>query len=438
MLKPPSRRLVRIVVGIALWCSVVLWASLLLTERRGGDTTTLHDLSDFFITQDVTFDVELTRRQFLELGDSVYVQPVDRAADSEPVLVGEVASLVGDDGEVRAEFYGLTRRARLRIFDWHSATLYADASARLILVPDAIVWVVDTLLTSENLSRLAKEWNDTMLRHREEIFRLTTPIVRDVIHDVERTVDEALEPFMARHRREIQRLSNDLQEDLTSEEVSALFEKHVLPVAEKQFRPILVEIGDEIWGRLPLWSFSWRIAYQSLPLTSNDYVKERWREFAENEVRPLVLTHLEKFVAATREVARQALSKDDVKQHARSMFSKLTAHPEFQKLAQTFLKEVFLDDPRFHQRMIARVRSEQFQQALAAASVHVEPMLRRMADIVFGSRQEGITREFARVLRAQILRRDRRRFVLSPGSSASGPLAAEARVPVKVEVEKPR
>ena len=63
--------------------------------------------------------------------------------------------------------------------------------------------------------------------------------------------------------------------------------------------------------------------------------------------------------------------------------------------------------------------------------------MREIGDIVLGTRESGITPEFARVLRTQILEKDRQRLFLAPGAAASPALDDGASITATVEIEAP-
>jgi len=410
------RRGLRISLGILLWASALFLGARLLTATRDGDTSTLSELGRFFGQRARRLTVTFPRDAWIEVGDDVEVG--GRRA-------GEIEALLDPAGQVLSSLYGYTRAARIRLHDAVRVELSNAASARLVRVPQTAAWVVQTLFTAETVPKVAEEWNQTMLLHREEIFALVTPIVRDVILDLERHIEAELPGFLERHRDEIRALSEGLEKDLKGEDFAAVFEKEIWPIAQPKVRPIIEEMSREIWEKLPLWRFATRLAYQTLPLTDNDHLQRAWVVFLEEQVVPIIRLHSDEIVQATREVAREALAKPEVTESFRRAFSGLLSEPRFHQLAQAFLRELILDNGDFHRAMLARWRSPEVERAVAAASTQVEPMVRRMGDILLGTRQEGITREFARVLRSQILLKDLQRIEIDPGPVAAGPLAGE-------------
>ena len=417
-------------LGFSLWCGLAVATGSLLTEHRGESAGTLSQLRAYFRSEGSDLTVELPDAYFIELGDAVFL------AGRDGEQIGEVEAILDESGAARPEFFGPARRVRLRFYDRDEVQVFADARARLVLVPDAFVWVLETLFTKDNVPKIAAEWNATMLRHRDEIFRLLTPIARDLIRDVEVTVEESLDRFVAAHQTEITLLAEALHGDFDDRRVADIFQREIWPIAEAQLRPLSNRIGKEIWEKVPFWGFSWRLAYQKLPLTANDHFARAWKVFVDREIRPIIMAHLDELVAVTRHVGREALTNKRVKDEIRGTFLRLTSHPRFHALAQVFIQEVFLDNPRFHDRMLARLTSPEAERALTAAAAHVEPSLRRMADIVFGTREEGITKEFARVLRAQILQKDRRRFVIDPGTAGGAPLDPDGALRARVGWER--
>jgi hypothetical protein len=83
------------------------------------------------------------------------------------------------------------------------------------------------------------------------------------------------------------------------------------------------------------------------------------------------------------------------------------------------LHEVALENPRFWKSVRQALTSRENQDAMRLTGNRLEPTVRRVSDVVLGTR-EGLTPEFNRVLRQQILLKDRHGMLLG-APPPSGP-----------------
>lgn len=436
-------RWIRRTIGALFWGAILAAMAWFLLAEEGRSGSWLRELRRHIAKRDGHITVDFPGPALVEVGAEVHLGPpgdigemgeigeigeTEETETAEPARkawrprpAGEIEALLDDAGRPMPHLYAWCRSVRVRIFDRDAVSLRADASARLILTPQTAAWVFQTLMTEQNLPRLAAEWNETMLAHREEIFDLLTPIVRDILIDVERQVETELPGFVVRHRAELQELGEELKQDFLEREFAGFFEKKLWPLAEFRIRPVIADISREIFREFPVWGLSWRLAYQALPFTSNDHVERAWRTFVDEKVIPILRTHADEVTAATRAIAKDLFSRQEVSSSIRGTFEALMGNPRFHTLIQTFLREVFLDNAEFQEAMRRRWQSPAARRALEVTTAYLEPTVRRMGDILFGTREEGITPEFARVLRAQILLKDLQRIVILPGSDEAGP-----------------
>ena len=93
-------------------------------------------------------------------------------------------------------------------------------------------------------------------------------------------------------------------------------------------------------------------------------------------------------------------------------------------------------NPRFRGQFQALLKSDDFQSTMAGISNRLEETIRRMADMVLGTQKDGITPEFAKVLRAQVLHKGKRKIVLDLGESST-PLAPGAVLETDIRLDEP-
>ena len=88
--------------------------------------------------------------------------------------------------------------------------------------------------------------------------------------------------------------------------------------------------------------------------------------------------------------------------------------PEAQILVRQILKESLVDNQRLKDSWKEVWNSDQARKAFDLAGDKLEPVIRKIGDDLIGSRELGINPNFARVLRSQILGKDRQWIVAIP------------------------
>ena len=198
------------------------------------------------------------------------------------------------------------------------------------------------------------------------------------------------------------------------------------PIIQARAKPTMDAIGAEVWKRLPVWSFTWRFLYQSLPLTGDRILKSEVDRFWQEEATPILREHAGDFLAILQDIVAESAANPRVAAAFRRSFDHLIRDRDLQHQLRLIFQEVILDNPRFHARMARRWQTPEVARALEVLSKRLEPMVRRIGDLVLGTRGGGITPEFARVLRTQILEKDRRWILLESPAGGGTPAAARA------------
>jgi hypothetical protein len=186
-------------------------------------------------------------------------------------------------------------------------------------------------------------------------------------------------------------------------------------------------IGRELWDRASLWRFGWRAAYDKSPLPSRNLVQQEWDRFVEQEAVPVFDQHMEEIVDAVQRTLADVSSDTEVRQEIGDALGLIMEDPATIDLFRKILRESIVDNPKLHQVWRDVWGSEQARSALQTAGDRMEPVVRQIGDDLFGTREQGINPDFARVLRNQILGKDRRWIVasLSDSSTSSTPMEIE-------------
>ena len=429
-----GKRILRQTIGFLFWILVGIWIFHEATSTAKSQRSLLTKIQDHFTRESRDILVEFEAEVLLELGDPGFVEG---RGNAEPV--GEVVALLGKNDETVAASFARTKTARIELFDSRQPFLREDARLRLVVVPElAGSWAWNTLINDRTAPKIREIWNEnSLLDQRDEIAERLVPIIEGLLTDCRTTIEEEMRPFVARHRDKLHTLLENAEKELGSGELAALFEKEIWPILHKKLDPVLDAIGSEIWERTPVWGFAWRAVYQSLPLTADDHFERKWDQFVTDEVIPVLKAHSADIVQVSREVAKETLNNAEVGAYLRKFLLALASDPEFHKLGYAFADEVFFKNPKFRERIRERWKSDEVQSLLSFVSSELEPTIRKIGDVVLGTKDSGITPEFARVLRAQVLEKDRQRLYLDPGSDERRKLTGDAKLPARIEIEVP-
>jgi hypothetical protein len=93
-------------------------------------------------------------------------------------------------------------------------------------------------------------------------------------------------------------------------------------------------------------------------------------------------------------------------------FDRVSHDPELRRVLTRILREAVVQNPRFWAAVRQNLTSPAAQDAWQLAGSRLEPTMRRIGDLVLGTREGGLTQEFTQVLRQQILLKDRNGIVV--------------------------
>jgi len=218
------------------------------------------------------------------------------------------------------------------------------------------------------------------------------------------------------------------------QKIVPLVRREILPIVEQEIRPVALQLGRELWERVSLWSFTWRYLYDVSPLPERNAVRREFERFLADEITPALESRTEIFVAVTERIVARISANQEVRRVVRESLRSAATDAELQKVLGSILHDLFLDNSAMHRALEDYLAGDEVRSALEVATSHFEPSARAIGTAVFGSRTEGITAEFSRVMRTQILLKDRRWLVVVPESGAAGVQDDEAAITIRFSV----
>ena len=408
---------VRWILGCLLWIFPVAWGLYAANAQSAGGTS--------------------VAQLFRQMGRWVGGATVEHQGVSEvPLMLAANDPVFITDAQGRTLQVGKVRTAGGVMFDPAPArqvTLLLDESMirdicpgefelHYYSTPTTLDWVAATLLPEQRRTEisgiLAAEWQ----KHGPQLTARLQPILQDAVGQMALAVEKQLPEVLQQHREQISKIADRYQEEVVRQKVVPLVRTQVLPIIEREMRPVALDVGRELWDRVSLWSFTWRYLYDVSPLPERNAVKREFERFLADEIRPAMEARVDDFVAATERVVRAVSQNPEVREVIRESLHSTATDSQIRELTWSVFRDAFLTNPAVHQALQNSLDSTDAREAIRLAGVAFEPAVRDIGDAIFGNREDGISAEFSRVMRLQILLKDRRWLQVVPRSSGAGRL----------------
>lgn len=279
--------------------------------------------------------------------------------------------------------------------------------------PTALDWVATTLITSERQQQIAEIIARDWEQHREQVMLKLQPIVETGIGKCVEAIETELPTVLNAHRGDFGKLADRYQVEIIRNQIVPLVRTEILPIVQEEARPLATEVGKDLWNRVSLFSFTWRYLYDVSPLPEKNAVKLEFDRFMKEEVTPALESRSNEFVAVTERILGRISRNEKVRSVIRENLKKVATDKELQSIVWAIVQESVINNQTLRTTMRDYWASAEVQEAMSAATANFETTARTIGDTIFGSREGGVTPEFARVLRAQILMKDRRWFVIT-------------------------
>ena len=409
----------RIGFGVVVWAALLaaaVWSLAGRGERSPVSPRVTDQLRQYAAGRRHTVQLLFDFGAPVRPGDPIFVVQHDRVWQ-----VGELAAVAQDGERTMAE----------ALFYASAPAIGSGASMHFHETPDSIAWVLQTMFPEATRQEMATELRDAFAAHQQEIRDALRPVMAQTLREVYRVVEQDLPAAIQRRRERLGEFGDRYQEEIVQQELAPLVRAEIWPIVQHHAEPVLVEVGQEIWQRASLWRFGWRFAYDRSPLPERNLTSEEWQRFLQQEAIPVVEDHLDEIMSSLQNILADVGRSAAVRDTLRSSLTRVLDDPQMQQIAWEIAREVTLENPRMRAVIEQQWQSERARAAMEITAARLEPTAARIGALLLGTPEEGITPEFARVLRSQVLGKDRRWLTLELTGSDTGRGELPARLVVR-------
>jgi hypothetical protein len=290
--------------------------------------------------------------------------------------------------------------------------------------------VVRTMFPPEKRLQLESLIGDAIKEHGEAISAQLQPIIVEAMQESLPIIESSLRESLHRHRPEIERLGERYRKTIVNDKLLPMIRTEVMPVVQTAAEPLARQIGRELWDRASLWRFGWRAIYDKAPLTNRDLVRREFERFVREEATPVITSHTDDILAVQQRILLELANDPEVRRELGDVGRLLVNDQDLRTLLRAILREVLVENQQLRAVWLQMWSRQETQHALRLTSERLEPIVRKIGDELFGTREGGVSPSFARVLRNQILGKDKRWLVAVPNEGVK-PTPVGERIPVQ-------
>lgn len=399
------------ILGLLFWITIVAgsYAATQSADRTSTDVSGV-SLANYFAGPTANVDV---------------VDPSARLRTHDPIFYQDADGTWSQIGYVESTSEGAGGSA---VLSWYTREISPD-QCNLVQYRNSgrLEDVVATMLPPEKRLQIQQRLSAAMSAYGDELSEAFVPLVQASLRRSIPVIEEEFRVAIDRHRGEIDQLGQRWNDEVVDQRLIPLARREIMPIVRTHGEPTAERIGRELWDRASLWRFGWRAVYDKSPLPRKDLVQEEWDRFVDAEAVPIIESHMDDIVVSVQRIVSDVAANEVVRDELADVAGEIAADPKTRQLVREILKETLVENQRLREVWSSVWSSDDAREALEMAGDRLEPVVRKIGDDLFGTEEEGINPDFARVLRNQILGKDRRWIVAEPVASptASSPKTIE-------------
>ena len=402
-----------IILGTVCWLTAIVVGFLAIRAELNDHSSSLStlgtDVQQWVVGARQTATAETNIPLFIALDDPIFIA----AGDGRYVQTGFVSNVDGTRGRGPVK----VSETQIVVYDTAVADFSDGYRLEYSTTPMNLDWVVAMLVPEQRRLEIFElvrvEWE----KHEQVVMEQLKPVFRESVRRAVSAVESELPTIIDQHHDEFRQLGNRIESDILREELVPLVREEIFPVIQEEAQPLAMAIGKSMWSRFSLVSFSWRYLYDVLPFPERNAVRNEFQRFLDQEAVPELESRTDEFVAVTKKIVKRVMKNQRVRTAVGSSLQEMMTDPELQGIVVRIIREATVDNQTLRQEFSEYWQSHEARTAMRLASSRLETLVRKIGDLVLGTREKGITPEFSRILRSQVLKKDRRWFVMVPDDS---------------------
>ena len=413
----------RLTFGIVVWGTILVAVGYFFVQQKSESKSTTSQLATFFLQPCNVVELEFEVASTYQVGDRIFVFDPETNEPTQIGMIVRVESATSDSMELA---YG--KRAYAKLYP-NAPELTSQDYFAYHDTPESMGWVIEQMLPPDKRQAYTEKLLSTFKENQQELNELLEPIIKKSIAESVVVIQADLKVAIDNRADKIREIGSRLQTDLVNEDIVPLVREKIWPVIQAEAAPVLNSVGQSMWKEVSVWRFGWRYLYDASPLPEKDLTKKEFNRFLENHGIEILQNHADDFLEVQKEVLRKVSENETVQSVVRDSVREFLSDEEVQVLFGEIFNEVVVNNERLHLVWQQNWNSEEAQNAIALASARMQPTIEEIGQQMFGSPDEPIPPEFARVLRHRIMFKDDRWMTLvhHPGET---PLASNTAVRV--------
>ncbi|MEZ6133072.1 MAG: hypothetical protein R3C59_30750 [Planctomycetaceae bacterium] len=413
-----------LILGVTFWLSATTTGWLALRSELSAQSSSVavlaNDVQHWLTGQNTALHAHSDEDLGVALHDPILL----RSGDGTWQQVGVVTNVNGTDSRdpVTAD------RIEVCIYD-DAINAFPDGfELHHHTTPMALDWVVKTMIPEHRQQEIAELISSEWKQQQEEVMSELKPVLREGLQAAFQAVEAELPAILRAHRDEFQSLGDRYEVEIVKAEILPLVRQEILPIVEEEAIPMATEVGKALWNRVSLWSFTWRLLYDKSPLPKRNAVKEEFQRFVNQEALPELRSRSDQFIEMTETIVKRVMENPEVRAVLKRNLKRVAEDAQLHQLVAVLVREALIENRTLRTELEAHLQRQETKAAMKLTGERLEPMIREVGDLIFGTRERGISPEFSRILRSQILMKDRRWFVMEPASKR---VLTEGRIVMK-------